>query len=124
MKIVDSINFIAFYDKVKSQTMAAPTAYRFSKLYAKVKEDETFYQTRLREILFDCGELDENGNLIPIDDGKGIKLKPEKQEECLTRINELQEIDSDIDFEPLPLDILNGLEVSPSDLEGVTQFFA
>ena len=124
MKLIESINFVSFYEKIKEQKMPISLAYKLSKLYHKVKEDETFYHTKLREILYKYGELDEQGNLIPIDDGKGIKIKPDQQIACLTDINELQDTISDIQFDPLALDELKDLEVTPSDIEGIIEFIA
>lgn len=124
MKLIESINFVSFYEKIKEQKMPMALAYKLSKLYHKAKEDETFYHTKLREILFKYGELDEQGNLIPIDDGKGIKIKPDQQTECLADINELQDTISDIQFDPLTLDELKDLEVAPSDIEGIIEFIA
>lgn len=123
MKLVDSINFVAFYDKIKDQAMPVATAYKLSKIYKQVKEDETFYHDKLRAILLDCGELDEQGNLIPTEDNKGVKIKPDKQQDCIDAINDLQEIESTITFEPISLSVLDGLEVTPSDLDGVIGFF-
>lgn len=124
MKIVNSINFVPFYDKIKNQAMSAPAAYRLSKIYKATKEDEAFYQEKLRSILFEYGELDENGNLIPVDDGKGIKIKADKQAECLAAIEELQNIESTIEFEPLPIELLENLEVTPAELESIADFLA
>ena len=124
MKLSESINFVSFYDKIKSQSMSMAAAYKLAKIYQKAKEDETFYQEKLREILFQYGELDENGNLIPIEDGKGIKLKPEGQEECIKAITELQDTESSIKFEPLSFDDLKNVEIAPNELEGVMKFFA
>ena len=122
MKLSESIGFIPFYDKIKSKSMPISIAYKLSKIYTKVKEDETFYQEKLREILFKYGELDEEGNLIPIEEGKGIKIKPDQQNECLRAIEELQNTPSGLSFEPLSISDLDKLEITPSDLEGIIQF--
>lgn len=124
MKLINTINFVPFYEKVKDQKMAIGTAYKLSKIYHKAKEDEGFYQDKLREILFKYGEVDENGNLIPTEDGKGVKLKPNTQEECLVALNELQSTESDLQFEPISIDELKDAELTPQDLEGIIEFLA
>lgn len=123
MKIVDSVNFVMFYDRIKDHTMAASTAYRLSKLYIQAKQDYEFYQEKLMAILHNYGELDENGNLIPTEDGKGIRVQADKQDECLAKVNELQDIESTINFTPIPFTLLEGLQLTPSDLEGIMCFF-
>lgn len=124
MKLIDTINFVPFYEKVKDQTMSISTAYKLSKIYKATKDDLTFYQDKLREILLQYAELDENGQFISVEDGNGIKLKPDTQEACLAAINELQDTESDIEFEPIPVDALSSLEVTPSELEGIMGFIA
>ena len=124
MKLSETINFVPFYDKIRSQSMPIITAYKLAKIYAKAKEDEAFYQEKLRELLFKYGETDESGNVIPTEDGKGVKLKADCQEECVRAITELQEIESDMKFEPLDIGLFDGMELSPSDIEGIIQFLA
>lgn len=124
MKLSESINFVPFYEKVKGQSMPVPTAYKLSKIYKAAQEDVTFYQDKLRAILMEYGELDENGNLIPVDDGNAIKLKPDVQEDCLKAITELQNLESDIKFDPISIDALSELSLTPGDLEGIMGFIA
>ena len=123
MKLVNSINFVAFYDKIKTQTMPASVAYKLSKIYRAAKEDEAFYQEKLRAILLKYGELDEQGNLIPTEDGKGIRIKTDLQTECIEAINDLQEIESEMVFTPISLEVLDNFELAPEDLDGVVEFF-
>lgn len=124
MKLVESINFVPFYEKIKDQVMPVPTAYKLSKIYKATKEDSAFYQEKLRAILTEYAEIDEDGNFISTDGGKGIKLKPDTQEACAAAINELQEIESDIKFDPISIDSLSTLSVSPSDIESIMGFIA
>ena len=124
MKLIESINFVPFYEKVKDQTMSAPMAYQLSRIYKAAKEDTDFYQEKLRAILFEYGELDENGNLIPVDDGNGIKLKPDTQEDCIKAITELQNTDSTISFKPISPEGLSNLTVTPGDIESIMGFLS
>ena len=122
MKIYDSVNFIAFYDKVKNQTMSMQLAYRLSCLHRKAKNDEEFYQEGVRAILQKYAELDEQGNFIPTEDGKGIKIQPEQQLPCLDEITKLQNTESEIENGQISIAELQNLEVSPNDLEGIMPF--
>lgn len=122
MKIYSTIDFIPFYRKVQEQPMPAKTAYRLAKIYQAAQNDFTFYQDHLSKILHKYGELDEKGDLVPIDDGKGIKLKPGVQDDCLAEIQELQNIESEMHFEPIPIDLLGDLNVTPSDIDSIMGF--
>lgn len=124
MKIIKSINFVPFYEKIRGQKMPVILAYKLSKIYTKAKEDEEFYRNKLREILLKYGETDEDGNFIPTEDGQGVKIKVESQEECIAAVNELQEIESEIDFKPIDINDFANMDLAPSDLEGVIDFLA
>lgn len=122
MKLGDSIKFVGFYNKIKDQQMPVLTAYKFLKIYKQAKEDESFYFEKVREILQQYGELDEQGQLIPTSDGSGVKIQPSKQEECIQKLNELQEIESTIEFEPINLALLKDFSLTPADIEGIINF--
>ena len=124
MKLIETINFIPFYEKIKDQKMSALTAYRVSKIYKAVKDDAMFYQEKLQQILNLYGEVDENGKLVAAEDGTGIKLKPDKQNECIEAINELQDLESNAVFELLPMDVLSELQLTPSEIEEIMGFIA
>ena len=117
LKLGDIINFNVFYDTVKTQKLSFKTLYKLSTLAKSLDEKIVFYQEQLNNILRDCGELDADGNLIPTANGQGVKLKSGMQDQCINRLNELQNVEvemPDISFSveefgdiELTLDVFN-----------------
>ena len=92
IKMQDILNFTVFYEAVKSQKLSMKTAYRLAQLVKAIDNEMEFYRNKLREIVEEYSEKDENGQPIPTQDG-GIKVLPEKNEECFQAMKELQELD-------------------------------
>ena len=124
MKLGESIKFVQFYDRIKDEQMPILTAYKLLKIYKQAKEDESFYYSKVREILNKYGQLDEQGNLIPIANGTGVKLKEGVEADCAKELNELMEVESTIEFEPINLALFKELSLTPSDIENVISFLA
>lgn len=96
LKMGEIINFGYFYDEVKNQKLSFKVLYKLSTLAKAVDEKTAFYREKFQEVLKEYGELDENGNLIPTEDGNGIKVKPGTETECIAKINELQALEVDM----------------------------
>ena len=111
------INFNVFYDEVRNAKIPLKLAFKLSNLTKVVNEKTEFYREEFQKILREYGEFDENGNIIPTNDGRGVKVKPGTEMECMTKINELQSLEvelPDITFDveefgdiELTLDVFN-----------------
>lgn len=111
------INFNIFYDEVRNAKIPLKLAFKLSNLIKAINEKTEFYREELQKILYEYGELDENGNIIPTDDGRGVRVKPGTEIECMTKVNELQSLEielPDITFDieefgdiELTLDVFN-----------------
>lgn len=123
MKITQVLNYTTFYNAVKSQKMPIKLAYRLSKIAQAVEQEQKFYQDRVRSLLDVYAEKDENGTPITNEDG-GIKLKQEYRQECLAQFGELESLDVDIKFEPIKIDELESLELTPEQIQSVMPFLA
>lgn len=123
MKIIDSFNFVNFYNKIKNQSMPLSTAYRLSKLYNQLADDAKFYSEKLRETIQKYAELDENGNIVYTEDGSNIKLKKDLVEECNKELDNLNNLDSTVSFDAISIDMLNTISVAPSDIDNIMGFF-
>ena len=123
MKIIDSFNFVNFYNKIKNQSMPISTAYRLSKLYNQLADDAKFYSEKLRETVQKYAELDENGNIVYTEDGSNIKLKKDSVEECNKELDNLNNLDSTVSFDAISIDMLNTISVAPSDIDNIMGFF-
>lgn len=115
MKIVEALNFLELYLKIREQNLPLKTAYKLNKLARRLENEQTFYHENLRKILSQYAEKDENGE-IKFDETGNIVLIRETIQECNKELTELQNlIIEDIGVE-FTLDELGGLEISPMEL--------
>ncbi len=123
MKISQALNYTTFYNAIKSQKMSIKLAYRLSKIAQAVEQEQKFYQDKVRALLDAYAEKDENGTPITNESG-GIKLKPEYRTECLAQFSELESLDVDIKFDPIHIEELESLELTPEQIQSVMPFLA
>jgi hypothetical protein len=90
------INFGYFYNEVKNEKLSFKVLYKLSNLAKAIDEKTEFYREKLQEILKEYGELDENGNIQPTEDGNGVKVKAGMEQECFNKITELQMIEVEL----------------------------
>ena len=115
MKIIEALNFLNTYSKLREQTLPIKLAYKLNKLARKLENEQNFYQENLKKILDQYAQKDEKGE-IKFDENKNILLIPESTKECETKLFELQALEiEELDVE-FTLDELNGLEISPMEL--------
>lgn len=96
LQMSEIINFSIFYDEVRNSKLPLKTAFKLSNLTRAIDEQLTFYREKLQEILHEYGEFDENGNIITINNGNGIKVKEGTEAECMAKINELQALEVEL----------------------------
>jgi hypothetical protein len=122
LKMQDILGFTAFYDTVKSQKLSMKTAYRLAQLAKAVDEELQFYREKLQTIVQEFGELDENGQPVPTDDGNGIKLRPGTEAECFAAMKELQEIEVTLPDIKFHIDDFGDVELSTAEIGTVLPF--
>lgn len=122
VKMLKIINFGYFYNEVKAEKLSFKVLYKLSILAKAIDEKTEFYREKLREILREYGELDENGNLIPTEDGNGIKLKPGTEPECTVKVNELQALDVELPDIKFDIDDFGDIELTMDVFNLITPF--
>lgn len=122
LKINTLSSFPSIYEKIKTQKLPFKTSYKLSLLVSDVQKHIDFYNEKLREILIEYGEKDENGNLVPTEDGTGIKLVPETMAEAHTKVNELQDIDVDLKDIKFTVDEFGNIELTPDEVGQLLPF--
>lgn len=122
LKMGEIINFNHFYNEVKDKKLSFKVLYKLSNLAKIIDEKTVFYREKFQEILKEYGELDENGNLIPTEDGNGIKVKPGTEQECIMKINELQMLDVDMPDIKFDIDDFGNIELTMEVFNLITPF--
>jgi hypothetical protein len=122
LKMGEIINFNYFYNEVKDKKLSFKVLYKLSNLAKVIEEKSAFYREKFQEIIKECGEFDENGNLIPTEDGNGIKVKPGTEQECIMKINELQMLDVDMPDIKFDIDDFGNIELTMEVFNLITPF--
>jgi hypothetical protein len=122
LTLKDADNIYNVLSKFNDQKLPIRLSYKIMKIVSGLETELDFYKRELQNIIQDCGEHDEEGNLIYTDDNQNIKLQQDKVEEFNERYFEL--INMDIDFKQFNFKLaeLENLELTPKDLYILNNF--
>ena len=123
LKMQDILGFTSFYDTVKNQKLTMKTAYRLARLAKAIEDELQFYREKLQAIIREYGEMDEQGNPIPTEDGNGIKLRPGTEVDCFTAMKELQEINVELPDIQFSIEDFENIELTTNDIAVMLPFF-
>ena len=122
IKMYQALSIISIYERIRETKVSAKIAYKFNKLRNTLISDTDFYRTELNKIIEQYGERDENGSLIPLDYGGGIKIKSENVLTAQKEINELDNLEIDAPNIKFTIDELDGLQLSIEDFNRILPF--
>ena len=122
IKMHQILDFPNFYVLVKNQKITFKTSYRLAMLAAEVEKQYNFYTEQFRALLNQYGQKDIEGNLIPTEDGQGVKLVQETMEECYAKVNELRDLDITLPDCYFSLDDFDGIELTPIEVNAIIPF--
>lgn len=122
IKMYQALNIFNIYGRVKELKVPAKVAYKFNKLCNAFTDDVTFYHTELNKIFEQYGERDENGSLIPLEYGYGVKVKSENMPTAQKELNNLDGLEIDAPDIKFTIDELDGLQLSIEDFNRMLPF--
>lgn len=101
------IQFNSILPSLQELKLPLSTAFALNKIREQLETSYPFYQESLRQIILDCGDLDENGQIKPSEDGTGILLKEGSQADFYQRLSDLEQISVDIQGSKIPMSALD-----------------
>lgn len=122
LKMYQITDFPSFFSKVKSQKLPFKIAYKLTLLAQEVQKHIDFYQESFRNLLTEYGKKDEQGNVMPTDDGQGVLLAEETMTEAYTKLAELRELDVELPDTKFALDDFDNVEISPEEMMVIMPF--
>jgi predicted transposase YdaD len=122
LKMQDILNFVSFYDLTRSQKLSIKTAYRLARLAKVIEEEVQFYREKFQAILQEYGEKNENGQLVPTEDGSGVKLIQGMEEACFSAIHDLQELEVTLPDIKFSLEEFGDMELTTNDIGSILPF--
>ena len=122
LKMQQIIEFQKFYNNVKNIKLPLKTAYKLNKLFIQANEELSFYQQKFSEIINEFGKRDENGELVYSSDKTSIEIEDARRDECLQKIEELQNLEVNIEGIEFTTDELESLNLTISEVECLMPF--
>jgi hypothetical protein len=122
LKMYQILDFPTFFTKVKSSKLPFKTSYKLTVLAQEIEKHTAFYQEKFRETLMEYGMKDEQGNLVPTEDGQGIRLIEETMDEAYTKLTELRELDVELPTAKFSPDDFDDIELSPEEMVAIMPF--
>lgn len=122
LQITEILNFNYFYNEVRNAKLPFKVLYKLSNLAKAIDNQTEFYREKFQEIVNEYGEKDEQGNLIPTEGGDGIKLKPGTEQECYTKVNELQSLEVELPDIKFDIDDFGDIELTMDVFNLITPF--
>jgi hypothetical protein len=122
IKISNILEFPSFFEKVKVQKIPFKTSYKLVTLAREIEKHYNFYLEEFNKLVNEYGETDENGNLVPITNGNGVRILPGKLMECQIKLEELRSLEVDLpDVTFLPEEF-ESIELSPMEVNAIIPF--
>lgn len=122
LKMQQIIEFQKFYNNVKNIKLPLKTAYKLNKLITQINTESSFYQQKFSEIINEFGKRDENGELVYSSDKTSIEIEDARRDECLQKIEELQNLEVNISGIDFTIEELEGLNLTISEVECLMPF--
>ena len=122
IKMYELINFPSFYEKIKTFKLPFKTSYRLTLLALEAEKHINYYQEQFHNLLTEYGKKDENGNLIPTEDGQGILLAEETTQEAYEKLNELRDLEVELPDTKFDVEEFEGVELSPQEMTMIMPF--
>lgn len=109
--------------KLQSKPMPLKITYNLTKLYKALSSEADFYNEKLNEIVQEYGERDEEGNLKPTADGRGVQIQKDRLEEAQSKLNELYTIEVTLPDIKLSVETLGDVELTLEETNALMPFF-
>lgn len=116
LKMYQLTDLTSVFDKIKASKLPFKTSYRITLLMLEVEKHLNFYQESFRNLLNEYGKKDENGSVMPTEDGQGVLLAEETTQEAYQKLGELRELDVELPDYKFDLDAFGDIEISPQEM--------
>jgi uncharacterized protein (DUF342 family) len=119
---IDSI--LTSLDSLVNKELPIKLSYSLSKLIKNLESEYKILMEKRNKLIDKYAERDDKNNfVITNESGRQMtKIKNEFIDECQGKLQELFSIEIEIDFEPIPIDLLGDISISPKDLLVLDKF--
>lgn len=121
-KINEISNFPAVFTKLKTLSLPFKTAYRLTLLSKEIDKHIEFYRETFSSLINEYGKRDEQGALMPTEDGRGVLIQDGKMDELTQKMNELDNLDVELPDTYFGLDDFGDIELTPEEMMVIVPF--
>ena len=122
VKLKDLIKASEISEIFNGQSIPVKVAFSLAKIVEAAKQESTFYNQELSKIAMECLQTDEEGKFIPAENGTGYLIKEDKVAAFHTGLANLDDLETEINCNPIKLDDLNSLTISIEGMEQLLPF--
>lgn len=123
MKMSELFQLTQLKTKIENTKMSIKTTYKFTRLFKEAEEHINFFNNTLADLIKEYGQKDEEGNFVLTENQNGVKIREDKYDECMKKVQELNELDPELTYIPsFTLEELDNLELSIEELNTLMPF--
>lgn len=120
----DIFNAVPALREISTKEFPGSTTFKIARLIRELDKEIQLFEEERMKIANKYGEKDENGNLIPQENGT-IKIPDDKVQECSEEFQALFNTQVEINANKLPIEIFDSIEMTPTqamNLEAIVDF--
>ena len=120
----DIFNAVPALREISTKEFPGSTTFKIARLIRELDKEIQLFEEERMKIANKYGEKDENGNLIPQENG-AIKILDDKVQECNEEFQALFNTQVEINANKLPIEIFDSIEMTPTqamNLEAIVDF--
>lgn len=121
LKFYEIENIISSLNKLINKELPIMTSYKLFKLIKQISKEYEFLNNKRTELINKYAERDEKNN-IKYNNNNSIPIKKDMVEECNQKLNELMSIEFNVEFEPISIEVLGEISITPKDLLALDKF--
>lgn len=122
LKFFDLAAFTEVYQTIKDTSLPFTLSYQLLSINRAVNDCITFYRDQYNKLLEQYAQKNDDGTYKISEDGAAFLLKDETIQEARQKFFELDNSEFPIDVKPIPINALEKLNLSPSNLTGLLPF--
>ena len=112
MKLSEAFQILEIRNLIIDQKLPIKTSYKFTRFFNELEGEVKFFNETLQKIIEQYGKRDSDGNYIYTDDKQGVKIQDDKFQECMDKIDELNNLEPSLSYTPeFTLDELESLNL-------------
>lgn len=124
IKLYEAVTLHNLFAKFQNLRLPFKTSHKIALMSNELSTHYSFYETKFRELIDEYGRKDEEGNLMPTPDGKGILLIESKTIEATNKMTELSDVEVVLKDYQFSVDDFGDTEMTPAEMNALLPFIS